>query len=109
MALVENEGDALVTQGLQLFLEALLPILLLLLVALAILVQRQAQLLDRADNNFIGAVVRQEASDEGSGIGVLLDAAFLKLVELLTRLPIEVLAVHHEKAFFDVGIVLQQR
>ncbi len=40
--------------------------------------------------------------------GIFLDAAFLKSVEFLARLPVEVLAVHDEHAFFDVGVVLEQ-
>ena len=38
----------------------------------------------------------------------MLDAAFLEFVELLARLPVEVLAVDDEKAFLDVGVVLEE-
>jgi hypothetical protein len=54
-------------------------------------------------------VVGEKAADEGGGVGVLLDAAFLEAVELLAGLAVEVLAVHDEEAFLDVGVVLEQR
>ncbi len=106
VALVEDKGDALIAQGFQLLLKALLAVLFLLLVALAVLVQREAKLLDRADDDLVGVIVRKKAPNEGRRVGVLLDAAFLELVEFLARLAIKVLAIHDEEAFLDVGIVL---
>jgi len=37
------------------------------------------------------------------GEEIFLDAAFLKPVEFLPRLPLEVVAVYDKHAFFDVG------
>ena len=79
-----------------------------LLVALAVFVQREAELLDGGDDDLVGVVVGEQTADEGVGVGVFLDAAFLEAVELLARLPVEVLAVHDEEAFVDVGVVLEQ-
>jgi hypothetical protein len=52
-----------------------------------------------------GIVIGQQA-DERFSVGVFLNAAFLKAVELLARLPVEVLAIHNEQAFFDVRVIL---
>ena len=60
------------------------------------------------DDDLVGVVVGEETAHEGGGVGVFLDAAFLESVELLARLPVEVLAVHDEEAFLDVGVVLEQ-
>jgi hypothetical protein len=51
-------------------------------------------------------VVGEQAADEGGGVGVLLDAAFLEAVELLAGLAVEVLAVHDEEALVDGGLDL---
>ncbi len=72
-------------------------------------IQRQAELLDGGDDDLVGVVVREQAAHQRVGVGVFLDAAFLEPVELLARLPVEVLAVHDEEAFLDVGVVLEQR
>ena len=109
VALVEDEDDALVAQRLELLLVGRLAVLLPLLVALAVLVQREAELLDGGDDDLVGVVVGEQAADEGGGVGVFLDAAFLELVELLAGLAVEVLAVHDEEALVDVGVVLEQR
>ncbi len=98
MAFVEDEDDALVAQWFQ-------P---LLVVALAGTIQRQAELLDGGDDDLVGIVVREQAAHQGFGVGVLFDTAFLELVEFLVCLPVEVFAVHHEQAFVDVRIVLEQ-
>ena len=86
-----------------------MPFFLPLLVALAVFVQREAELLDGGDDDLVGVVVGEQAADEGGGVGVFLDAAFLEAVELLAGLAVEVLAVHDEEAFLDVGVVLEQR
>ena len=83
--------------------------LLVFLVALAVFVQGQAELLDGGDDDLVGVVVGEEPAHQGAGVGVFLDAAFLKPVEFLAGLPVEVLAVHDKHAFFDVGVVLEQR
>jgi len=69
----------------------------------------RAELLDGGDDDLVGVVVREQAAHQGFGVGVLFDAAFLKAVEFLARLPVEVFAVDHEQAFVDVGVVFEQR
>jgi hypothetical protein len=71
-------------------------------------IERQAELLDGGDDDLVGVVVGEQAAHQGFGVGVFLDAAFLKLVEFLPRLPVEVFAIHHEQAFVDVRVVLEQ-
>ena len=105
VALVEDEDDALVAQRIEPLLVGSVPVLLLL-VALAVLVEGEAELLDGGDDDLVGVVVGKEAADERGGIGVFLDAAFLEPVELLAGLAVEVLAVHDEEAFVDVGLSL---
>ncbi len=108
VALVEDEGDAAVLQGFELLLVGGLAVLRALLVALAVLIQGEAQLLDGGDDDFVRVVLRKQTAHEGGGVGIFLDAAFLEAVELLARLAIEVFAIHDKEAFLDVGIVLQQ-
>ena len=108
VALVEDEGDAFFAQRREQLLVGGLVVLFPLLVALARLVQREAELLDRRDDDLVGVVLGKEATHEGGGVGVLLDAAFLESVEFLAGLPVEILAVDDKEAFLDVGVVLQQ-
>ena len=109
VAFVEDEDDALAAQRRKLFLVAGPAGLLLLLVALAVLVQRQAQLLDGGDDDLVGVVVRQQTTHQRAGVGVLFDAAVLEAVEFFAGLAVQILAVHHEQAFLDVRVVLEQR
>jgi hypothetical protein len=55
-----------------------LAVLAALLVALAVFVQREAELLDGGDDDLVGVVVGEQAAHEGGGVGVFLDAAFLE-------------------------------
>ena len=96
VAFVEDEDDALVSQRLQLLFVGRLGVLFLLLVPLAVFVQRQTELLDGGDDHLVGIVIREDASHQSAGVGVFLDTAFLEFVELLARLPVEILAVHYE-------------
>src|SRR3546814_2504890 len=82
--------------------------LLAALVARTAAVQRQAQLLDGADDDLVGGIVRQHAPHQRAGVGVLLHAAFLEAVELLAGLAIEILAVDHEQALLDGRVGLEQ-
>src|SRR3546814_9515449 len=81
--------------------------LLAALVARTAAVQRQAQLLDGADDDLVGGIVRQHAPHQRAGVGVLLHAAFLEAVELLAGLAIEILAVDHEQALLDGRVGLR--
>ena len=108
VALVEDEGYALVGDGGEELLVALLLTLLAAEVALAGFVEGDAELLNGGDDDLVGVVVGEEALDEGVGVGVFLDAVFLKLVELLAGLAVEVLAIDDEEAFVDVGVVLEE-
>ena len=64
--------------------------------------------MDGGDDHFVGIVVRQQAAHQAGGVGVFLHTAFLKAVELFAGLAVQVFAVHHEKAFFNIGVVLEQ-
>ena len=80
-----------------------------LVVAPALAVECAAKLLDGGDDHLVGRVVGEEPADEGFGVGVLLDAAFLEPVELLAGLAVEVLAIDDEQALFDVRVGLEKR
>ena len=108
MALIEDKDDALVLECFELLLECGLAVLAPLLVALAVFIQREAELLDSGDDDLVRVVFREKAADQGRGVGVFLHATFLKLVELLARLTVEVFAVNDEDTFVDVVVFLEQ-
>ena len=108
VALVKNEDDALVLQGRELLFVGEAAVFFLLLVALAVVVQRQTQLLDGGDDDLVGVVVRQQAPHQGAGVGVFFNAAFLEAVEFFAGLAVQVFAVHHKEAFFNVWVVFEQ-
>ena len=108
VALVKDNGHALIGQGGQHFLVGLLLALLATDVALAGLVQGEAELLNGGDDDLVGLVVGKKAFNEGVGVGILLDAVLLKFVEFLASLAVEVLTVDHEEAFVDIGVVLEE-
>ncbi|SMH65925.1 protein of unknown function [Acidithiobacillus ferrivorans] len=108
VAFVENEDDALVTQRFELLLVGGLAVFAALFVALAVFIQREAELLDGGDDDLVGVVLGQQAAHEGGGVGVFLHAAFLEAVEFPPRLAVEVFAVHDEHAFVDVVVFLEQ-
>ena len=86
VTLVENKHDPLITQWLQPFL----------IFALVCAIQCKAELLNCGDDHLITVVIGKEALHKGFGVGVFFDAVFLKAVEFLSRLPIKILAIHHE-------------
>jgi len=106
VAFVEDEHHALMAQRLQTFLIVAFGIVGR--VAPVTVIQRQTQLLDGGDDDLVGVVVGQQPAHQGFGMGVLLDAIFLEAVEFLADLAIQVLAVHHEQAFVDVRVILEQ-
>ena len=108
VAFVKDEDDALVGQRCQLLFVGGLAVFLLLLVALAVFVQRQPELLDGGDDDLVGIVAREQAAHQRGGVGVFFDAAFLKAVEFLAGLAVQVFAVHHKEAFFNVRVVFEQ-
>ncbi len=71
-------------------------------------VQGESQFLNGGDDHLVGVVLGEQSANEGTGVGVGLHAAFLKLVEFFTGLAIQVLAVHDEEALVNVRVVLQQ-
>src|SRR5690606_2609164 len=109
VALVEDDDDALVAEGFEEFAVGLAALPLALAVAPAVFVEREAELLDGGDDDFVGLVVGEQAADERGGVGVGLDAAFLKAVELVARLAIEILAVHDVETLVDGWIVAEER
>ena len=109
VALVEDEDHALVAEGGELVAVLGSASLRAVLVALAVFIQGETELLDGGDDDLVGVVVRDEAADERGGVGVFFDAAFLKAVELFAGLAVQVLAVDDEEALVDVGVELEQR
>lgn len=57
---------------------------------------REAQLLDGCDNCFILVVIRSKAVHQLFRVGILLNAAFLKLIKLQASLSIQVFSVNNE-------------
>ncbi|MNF92860.1 hypothetical protein D3C84_755180 [compost metagenome] len=108
MAFVEDEDDTFFAQRFELFGIRSKPTLFAVFVTFAALVQRQAKLLNGADDDLVGCVVRKHTADELAGVGVALDAAFLETVKFLTGLPVEVFAINHEQALFNARIGLEQ-
>ena len=109
VAFVEDEDDAFISQGFELFLVCSESALAALFVALAVFIQSEAELLNGGDDDLVGVILGKEATDKSGGVGVFFDAALLEAVELLARLAVEVLAVHDEEAFMDVLIEFEQR
>ena len=98
VAFVEDEDHALMAQRFQ-------PGQIILLV---VAVECQAEFLDGGDDHFVGVVVGEQPLHQCFGIGVFFDALFLKLVKFFPRLPVEIFAIHHEQAFIDIRVVLEQ-
>ena len=98
VALVKNKDHALVAQGRELFAPS----------GATARVQRQRQLLDGGDDDLVFVLGGEQPLHQRGGVGVLLHAVFLKLVELLPGLAVEVLAVHHKEALGDVRVALEQ-
>jgi len=108
VALVEDEDHALVAKRSELVAVFHSASLRAVLVAFAVFIEGEAELLDGGDNDLVGVVVRDEAADECGGVGVFLNAAFLEAVELFAGLAIEVLAVDDEEALVDVGVEFEE-
>ena len=80
-----------------------------LLIALAGFIQREAELLDGADDHLVRIVLGQGDGARGRRCWCFPRRSLPgSLLNLLARLPVEILAVHDEKAFVDIIIVLQQ-
>ena len=109
MALVEDDGHALVAEWGEYIGIGGLATFGALLVALALFVEGEAELLDRGDDDLVGVVVAEETADERSGVRVLFDAVGLEPVELVAGLAVEVLAIDHEQALVDVVVGLEER
>ena len=95
---VKNENHALFAKWFQPFL----------VVAFAAAIEGEAELLDGGNDYFIGVVIGEQPLHQGFSIGVFFDAVLLKAVEFLSRLPVEIFAVHHEKTFVNIRIILEQ-
>ena len=64
VAFVKDEDDAFFAQGGELLLVGLAAVLFLLLVAFAVFVQREAELLDGADDDLVGVVAGKQTAHE---------------------------------------------
>jgi len=71
-------------------------------------IQRQSQFLNGGDDDLVGVIIGQQAAYQRVGIGIFFDAIFLKFVELLAGLAVQVFAVYHKQAFVNGRIVLEQ-
>ena len=109
VALVKDEDHALVAERFKALFEGGLAVLVAGLVVFAGFVEGEAELLDGGDNDLVGVVVGDEATDKRGGVGVFLNAAFLEAVELFSGLAVEVFAVDDEEAFVDVGVEFEER
>ena len=109
VALVEDEDHALVAERFKSLLKGGLAVLLVGFVVFAGFVEGEAELLDGGDDDLVGVIVRDEATDERGGVGVFLDAAFLEAVELFTSLAVEVFAVDDEEALVNIGVEFEER
>ena len=98
VALVKDKDDALVAQALEALAETII----------GRWVERYTQFLDSSDDDFVGIIVALQSADECSGVGVLLYAALLELIELVSGLLIEVFAVHDKDAFLNILVILEQ-
>jgi len=74
------------------------------LVVFAVFVEGEAELLDGGDDDLVGVIVGDEAADKCGSVGVFLDAAFLKAVELFAGLAVKVFAVDDEETLVNVGV-----
>jgi hypothetical protein len=108
VALVEDEHQPLVLQGLELRFVGSLAIPGPLLIPLAVLIQSQTQLLDGGHDHLVGVVLREQAAHQGSGVGVFLHTAILETIKFLAGLAIEILAIHHEHALVNMRVFLEQ-
>ena len=98
VAFVKDEDHALFAKWFQPFL----------VVAFVAAVEGEAELLDGGNDYFIGVVIGEQPLHQGFGIGIFFDAVLLKAVEFLSRLPVEIFAVYHEKTFVNIRIILEQ-
>ncbi|MPN39974.1 hypothetical protein SDC9_187509 [bioreactor metagenome] len=98
VALVEDKHHSFGTQRLQ-------PFLVFSLIAA---VERKPQLLNRGNDDLVRIAIGKQPPDQCFRIGVLLDAAGLKFIELFTRLTVQILPVHHKQAFVDIRVALEQ-
>ena len=96
---IKDEDDTFVAQRLELDL----------VVLLVGVVQCKTKLLNGSHDHLVRIVLGKQTAHEGSGVGVLLNAAFLKLVEFLAGLAVEILTVNNKEAFVNVRVVLQER
>ncbi len=82
--------------------------MLILAADFTVLIKGETEFLDGCDDDLVGVVVGQQATDERGGVGVFLDAVFLKAVKFLAGLAVEVLAVNDEEALVDVLVGFEQ-
>ena len=108
MAFVKDEDNPLVAEMIEPLLEHWPPLSSVLPVLPAVLVKSKPELLDGGDDDFVRIVVGLESSDKRLGVGVFLDAIFLKPVELLSGLAVQILTVNDEKAFVDALVGFKQ-
>ena len=98
VTLVKNEHHALVTQRFQ----------TLLVVAGIAGIEGKPQFLNGGDDDLVGVIIGKQPLHQRSRVGVSLDTAFLKAIELFPRLTVKVFAVNHKQTLFYVRVVFEQ-
>lgn len=98
VAFIEDDSHALVSQGFELFF----------VFSFVGRVEGEAEFLDGCDDDFVGFVFREEPADEGRGVCVFFDTAFLEFIEFFASLAVEVFAVDDEEALVNVVVVFEE-
>ncbi len=76
---------------------------------LAVLVEREPELLDGGDDDLVRVVVGFEAADKRRSVGIFLDTILLKAIELLTSLAVKIFTVDNKQALMNILVGLEQR
>ena len=95
---VKNEHHALVAQRFQAFL----------VVAGVAGIEGKPQFLNGGDDDLVGVIIGKQPLHQRSRVGVGLNTAFLKAIELFPRLTVKVFAVNHKQTLFYVRVVFEQ-
>lgn len=66
------------------------------------------QFLNGGDDDLVGVIIGKQPLHQRSRVGVGLDTALLKAIELFPRLTVKVFAVNHKQTLFYVRVVFEQ-
>lgn len=108
VALIEDDGYALIGKRSELLFVGLLVSSLATGIAFAVLVEGEAEFLDGGDDDLIGVVGRKQTANQRMSVGIFLNTAFLKFIEFFPCLAVEVLTIDNEKALVYVRVGLEE-